>query len=81
VASKKYVLRRLTVLKMTKNVQKKCYWRKKEEKTFFREVLTIDIYSGSQKSEVCPMPGLAYARFGLCPMPDSTSYEILKGYM
>jgi hypothetical protein len=27
------------------------------------------------------MPGLAYARFGLCPMPMSTSYESLKGYI
>ena len=35
------------------------------------------IYSGSQKSEVCPMP---YAHGGLCPMPMSTSYESSKGY-
>ena len=32
-------------------------------------------YSGSQKSEVCPMPTEAYARG-----PDSTSYESSKGY-
>ena len=31
------------------------------------------IYSGSQKSEVCPMPTEAYAHGGLCPMPMSTS--------
>jgi hypothetical protein len=31
------------------------------------------IYSGSQKSEVCPMPTEAYA---LCPMPYAHSYLI-----
>ena len=38
------------------------------------------IYSGSQKSEVCPMPTQAYALCPRRPMPMSTSYESSKGY-
>ena len=47
----------------------------------------LDIYSGSQKSEVCPrrpMPTDAYAHGCLCPrmpMPSRTSYERSKGYI
>ena len=38
-------------------------------------------YSGSQKSEVCPMPyALCPMPYALCPMPMSTSYESSKGY-
>ena len=37
----------------------------------------VIIYSGSQKSEVCPMPTEAYALcpmpYALCPMPSRTS--------
>ena len=49
-----------------------------------REAVINDLlqYSGSQKSEVCPMPyALCPMPYALCPMPTRTSYESSKGYI
>jgi hypothetical protein len=56
----------LLSLKRLKMPKRNATGGRKKKKPFLERFLTIDIYSGSQKSEVCPMPGLAYA---LCPMP------------